>query len=47
MCYKDGAEGGKEMAKDKIPVGLSRFQRRAKSRNVVRIFLDPKDLHCK
>ena len=28
------AEGGKEMEKDKIPAGLSRFQRRAKSRNV-------------
>ena len=34
MCYKDKAEGGKEMAKDKISAGLSRFQRRAKSRNV-------------
>ena len=34
MCYKDEAEGGKEMAKDKIPAGLSGFQRRAKSRNV-------------
>ena len=29
MCYKNKAEGGKEMAKDKIPAGLSRFQRRA------------------
>ena len=27
MCYKDEAEGGKEMAKDKIPAGLSRFQK--------------------
>ena len=27
MCYKDEVEGGKEMAKDKIPAGLSRFQR--------------------
>ena len=34
MCYKDKAEGGKEMAKDKIPPGLLRFQRRVKSRNV-------------
>ena len=34
MCYKDEAEGGKEMVKDKIPAGLSRFQRRMKSCNV-------------
>ena len=34
MCYKDEAEGGKEMAKDKIPAGLSRFQRHVKLGNV-------------
>ena len=25
MCYKDEAEGGKEMATEKIPPGLFRF----------------------
>ena len=34
MCYKDEAEGGKEMVKDKIPAGLSCFQRRMKLCNV-------------
>ena len=33
MCYKDKAEGGKEMVKDKIPPGLLRFQKCTKLRN--------------
>ena len=32
MCYKDEAEGGKEMANDKIPAGLSRVFKGARNR---------------